>query len=481
MSFKSKEVNIKSRYVAGVNQPLPHLTGTFFLFPFLAISFHLHNCCTHIHLKDFLLVFGYKILITIKELYQQDSPLLKKEQLSELEMRKNLLIAFILVFFTLSWWSMSIVVYKKFYQPMEAVNPSITLIAQASYYISIVISSIIGSIIAKKIKSTSFLYYWMLVGTVSSIIPMFLVSVNEWHLFFVSFLFGSAFGIGVPSCLALFADMTDVGNRGSLSGVVFLASNLVIAMVAVALLDAELELVALTAGVWRVIGLTLFFLLKPKEGKKAGEDRHFTFSPIFQNRQFILYFVPWFAFSLIEWFENPIRTNLFGEFATFAEIIGVAIGSIAAVGGGVFADKIGRKIVALYGFVSIGIAYAILSIIPANILVWYFFVVIDAIAFGLIYAMFILTLWGDLSQPHEREKYYAIGTMPFFIAGILELVVRPYVSLIHLEAAFSLAAFFLFLAILPLLYAPETLPEKKIKDRELKQYIEKAKKKAMEK
>jgi hypothetical protein len=31
------------------------------------------------------------------------------------------------------------------------------------------------------------------------------------------------------------------------------------------------------------------------------------------------------------------------------------------------------------------------------------------------------------------------------------------------------------------MYAPETLPEKTMKDRELKQYIEKAKKKASEK
>jgi hypothetical protein len=32
------------------------------------------------------------------------------------------------------------------------------------------------------------------------------------------------------------------------------------------------------------------------------------------------------------------------------------------------------------------------------------------------------------------------------------------------------------LAVLPLIYAPETLPEKTMKDRELKSYIEKAKK-----
>jgi len=48
--------------------------------------------------------------------------------------------------------------------------------------------------------------------------------------------------------------------------------------------------------------------------------------------------------------------------------------------------------------------------------------------------------------------------------------------LIPNTSAFSLASFFLFLAVLPLLYAPETLPEKKIELRRLRKYVETAKK-----
>jgi hypothetical protein len=51
----------------------------------------------------------------------------------------------------------------------------------------------------------------------------------------------------------------------------------------------------------------------------------------------------------------------------------------------------------------------------------------------------------------------------------------PYIS-IEPYAAFSFASFFLFLAVLPLMYAPETLPQKNIEQRQLKGYIEKAKK-----
>jgi len=43
-------------------------------------------------------------------------------------------------------------------------------------------------------------------------------------------------------------------------------------------------------------------------------------------------------------------------------------------------------------------------------------------------------------------------------------------------AMLSIASFFLFLAVLPLFYAPETLPEKEIKERELKEYLKKARK-----
>ena len=67
--------------------------------------------------------------------------------------------------------------------------------------------------------------------------------------------------------------------------------------------------------------------------------------------------------------------------------------------------------------------------------------------------------------------------MPFFISKYLQLILGNYVtSGILPEALFSFIAFFLFLAVLPLVYAPETLPAKTMKDRELKNYIEKAKK-----
>ena len=92
-----------------------------------------------------------------------------------------------------------------------------------------------------------------------------------------------------------------------------------------------------------------------------------------------------------------------------------------------------------------------------------------------------MAIWGDLSYSASSDKYYAIGVIPFFASKFLELTVGADISK-YLGASselFSFGAFFLFLAVLPLIYAPETLPEKSIKDRDLKSYIEKARKTAL--
>jgi hypothetical protein len=106
----------------------------------------------------------------------------------------------------------------------------------------------------------------------------------------------------------------------------------------------------------------------------------------------------------------------------------------------------------------------------------YLYGAIDGVAGGVFLLMFFLVLWGDLSPQGSREKYYAIGTIFYYLAGVIRQISSPYVVLIPPNAAFSVASFFLFLAVLPLMYAPETLPEKKIRLRQLRGYVEAAKK-----
>jgi len=385
------------------------------------------------------------------------------------------LAAFVLLFFALSWFTLT-ASYIRSSELSIASDSWIKQVSRAAYYASIVFSSVVGSVFARKTKRMSLLVGWMAGGVVLSLVPALVASLTEWQLLAVSVLLGSAFGIGMPACLAFFAELVRLEVRGTISGAVFLTSNLAIAVLAVAMEGLEARTLILVAGVWLGFGLALFLLLRPREKKETEAKKQASLISVFRNRRFLLYFIPWLAFCLIDFFENPIRQSLFEEIAPLASVAGLAIGSVSAIVGGVFADRIGRKITILYSFVSIGLAYAVLTIAPHNTVVLYFYTTINGIAWGVLTSIFILTLWGDLSQSNEREGYYAVGNAPFFLAAIIELAVKPYASFIREETAFSLAAFFLFLAVLPLLYAPETLPEKRIKEMELKGYLEKAKK-----
>jgi len=125
----------------------------------------------------------------------------------------------------------------------------------------------------------------------------------------------------------------------------------------------------------------------------------------------------------------------------------------------------------------LGIGYAILGIFPDHPISPDLFTLVGSIAWGMFGAVFLMALWGDLAEDMAPEKFYAIGGLPYLLTGFLDILIAPYISeLILPPVIFSFASFFLFLAVLPLMYAPETLPEKKIKERELKKYIEKAKK-----
>jgi len=62
------------------------------------------------------------------------------------------------------------------------------------------------------------------------------------------------------------------------------------------------------------------------------------------------------------------------------------------------------------------------------------------------------------------------------ITSIIPPLFASIIAPVSANAAFSLASFFLFLAVLPLMYAPETLPQRKLELQRLKSYVEQAKK-----
>jgi len=345
----------------------------------------------------------------------------------------------------------------------------------ATYYASLIGSIIAGSILSKKTNRLTFLYLWIILGAVTSLLPALINDFTVIHVLIISILLGISSGLGIPSCWAYFADCTLIENRGRIGGIILLTSNLFAPLFAVSYMMVNLIVGSIIFAVWRGFGL-IIFILKPDEKIASEMKKNDSFTLILRDKSFLLYFVAWFMFCLVDRLGQPILKSFFGDFHYLVVMIGPIIGGFSAFIGGILSDRIGRKRVLLYGFVTLGIAYAIISIVPPTIVSWYFYLIVVSISTGILWVIFFLIVWGDLSQYGTREKYYVIGAIPLYFTNIIQLLSTPYVTLIPETSVFSLASFFLFLAVLPLLYAPETLPEKKIRFRQLRKYMEAAKK-----
>jgi MFS family permease len=291
-----------------------------------------------------------------------------------------------------------------------------------------------------------------------------------------SLILSISFGWGMPNCMGYYTDHTRVENRGRLGGIMMLISGLGMFLLGITAVES-IKLRALILTVWRIFGLVLFLLIKPLEEIKERSEEH-SYRFMFGQRSFVLYLSPWIMFSLGIYFIVPLQFNILGEsLIKLLMVVENGFAGLFAIVGGFLLDAVGRKRMAITGFVVLGLGCSVLGIYPENIFSWYFYTIVDGIALGVLYVIFIITIWGDLSYGAPSDKYYAVGVLPFFVSKFLQLTIGDYIAeTIPPYAIFSFIAFFLFLAVIPLMYAPETLPEKKIRERELRQYIEKAKK-----
>lgn len=357
-------------------------------------------------------------------------------------------------------------------------GPTLLLMAFGVQFAAAIGFAVIGPALAKRFPSRdTFLSVWMFVGIIASISMVTLETFNLTHILLVTFLVGSSLGLGSPSCLAYFGDYSNVENRGRLAGITIFASNLCMLVIGVLLNFSTLVVGALILAVWRGIGLTLFLLTKSKQEHRKENVIEVSYRSVLRERTFLLYLVPWIMFCLINFLERPVVANFFGEeFSTFMTIAELGIGGFVALLGGWFADSVGRKRIIIVGFVALGIGFAILGLFQGITEFWYLYIIMDGVAWGIFLLMFYLVVWSDLAGNRIKEKYYLIGVLPFLIATYIQVLFTPYAKGVEVSAAFSLASFFLFIAVLPLLYAPETMPQKQIELKRLKKFAEDAKK-----
>jgi MFS family permease len=350
------------------------------------------------------------------------------------------------------------------------------------HFAGIIFAAFAGTLLTKKIEKKRFLIFWMSLGAVSSI-SIFAINIASMPIIgLIVLLLGVSLGLGMPICMGYYTDCVPIEYRGRMSGAVMLFT--IIGVFAFTIFPSSNPIILGTIlAVWRLSSLIVFNLFKSAEPTIQEKDAT-DYRTVLSHQPLFLYLIPWVMFSLVNYLAAPIQTDLVGKETIFTmTIIQNVLMGIFAVIGGFLLDSVGRKRIAICGFVLLGIDAATLGLFPREIWANYFSATVDGVAWGFLFVIFIVTIWGDLSRNTNSSKYYAIGVLPFFVSKFLALTVGASISNFIFENAgrenglFSFLAFFLFVAILPLVYAPETLPEKVMKDRDLKSYVEKAKKK----
>ena len=384
--------------------------------------------------------------------------------------KRSFLLILILISNTFAWfYAINLILL------VQTLKMTILLERRMVFHTSILISILIGGFLASKTRERSsrakFLYFWIILGGFAS----YLLGLSTSSRIFIAFL-GFSVGLGLPLCLAYTSDLTRVEERGRIYGFTILFSLIILALFSY-IGSLSLIKLSLTLSVWRFLGLTIVFL-HPKKLNIINEVLTFK-SRSFLSKTFLLYLFPWLIFSIIDQFGfimQPFYGSMSNKQLTFIKATELMVAGLSSFLTGFLLDSIGRKRVVVIGFVIIGATYALVSLLPPTYTTLLIFSAVEGVAWGIFTVTFSLVLWADISSPSFREKSYALGNSPPFIACILGYFLVPFLSGFSVSSVFSFACIFLFISLLPLWYTPETLPEEIIERRRFRRYIAKAKK-----
>ncbi len=356
-----------------------------------------------------------------------------------------------------------------------AVNLIWIYIGKALFYISIAVSAIIGSIISERLNRRRFLEFWIVFGVIAT--TSFGVFQGLIFFLLLGVLAGASFGLGFPSSLAFLADSTTVEERARVSGVAILVTfiSIILAVGVLSMLHLELVEYLLISIILRAISC-FALLLDPCERAVCKRKN---WMAVLNTYGFLLYFVSWLMFTLaggISGFIKPLQSLEYESVRILGSVVQYVGVVPSALISGFASDRFGRKKTLIFGLITLGISYALFSVATSST-TYLLTKIISGVAWGIILVVYCLTVIGDFAVSCSKEKFYAIGmVVPFILYSIFKIFSDAISPSIPNSLISSILSMILFISVIPLLYAPETLPWKKIRQRRFSEHIKKLKK-----
>ena len=344
------------------------------------------------------------------------------------------------------------------------------------FLISSVVSAFIGSVIAAKVNRRKLLLLWLISGVIATI-PILFFRGDEFLVIW-GMIAGLSFGVGFPSCQAFLADSTAPEERGRVAGLVILVTFVLVVfsfLLKPALGLESAGILLLTIGI-KSIGF-LSFALDPID---RVENEAKPWRAILGYRDFNLYLLPYVLFMVAAGLVSLLWQGLpstpeydaITQIALILRYVGLGVFAIIA---GLMADRIGRKKPIILGLIMLGAAYAIVGLLTTPE-TYFVNLLLSGFAWGIIMVVY-LVVPGDLSFAGSAERFYTVGWVLPLVLYIGVEGTGKFIGITpRIDVLSAILSIVLFASILPLLSAVETLSESKMRERRLKEHIEKVRK-----
>ena len=386
--------------------------------------------------------------------------------------KRNLLTASILFSSSLAWFYIFHVHLLDLILRIPGTDLIYVSIGKLLFYIATVVSGIGGSLLSEKVERRRLLFFCVTLAFLSTIS---LTILEGWEIsLLLSILLGVSFGLPFPIYQALLTESTKIVSRGRIAGIVIsctFAIVVIILLLATFLGLAKMDLVIICVA----LNATSFLaLLAGPVQREIGPRR--TWSDILYSANFSRYAVPWLIFNI----ANGLL--FLGKISAKIESVAVAgsaleffITIFTALAAGFLADRIGRKQPMIAGLVILGIGYAFFGLV-ASVESYLTYLIVEGIAWGLIAVIYMQVILGDISADSgSKERYYAVGGLmiPFLTRTAFSVGQELTGLTVPVSWLSTVLSIITFLSVIPLLRAPETLPEQLIRKRQIKEHIDK--------
>jgi hypothetical protein len=326
------------------------------------------------------------------------------------------------------------------------------VLAKIALNVNILFVVLISSFVTNKINRPAFACFQPIIIMV---IALFLPVTSGIIRAILIFLLTTIFAFGLLGFFNFFKNVTTTINRGRVAGITAFIVLPTVFLLELIPQNSFNNLYFLLLTFFLNAGSLICAIFKNNrnslEAKSSSPEK-------LEKRVIFLYSIPWILFSIanVTLAQNISSNVVLNSSSTLhifligLQAIGVNVGALLA---GFLSDFYGRKFTLILSLTLYGISAVIQGVFNNVVLsVGYF---TSGISWGLLFVLYSLVIFGDLSNKHNSSKIYAIGLLTYFSATTISLIYQVNMPIITMASL--LTCFVVFLSVIPVFLAPELI------------------------